>query len=1197
MKTDLRQATPWLLFALLFLVSCMGRGAEVDAISGASGGNGAGKDTPQADNPFPGLPALPQGDLDLSLPRITVAVDNIQTGNMALKRATSGAVEDGTDLVLTGSTEDYCWAVWRWGSFATNDFPQQLILDYSVGAGAPGTYLALSNYTQNRWEFIGPLDGSVTDYQYPGASTYISEGRNTYVAIIQNYSSSSTVVSLNLRSNRDVNPPAVPTGFSAEQVLPTQASLQWDDNSESDLEGYNLYQGNGPDFELTDPSTDKVNSSPILLSQYLVDELTAETDYYFRLTAQDSRDNESAPTAVLTVSTPFDSLPGAPTDLQVLDLGSKSALVSWTAPADEDLKGYQIFAETDSGFTVPPAVPNNPSLVPAGTTQYTITGLDPQTEYFWKVRAFDLGNQAGTLSVVSNFTTLDNAAPVADFEMTPDPAAVNSVTFFNPSPTTDEDNDLSELTFEWDFDNSGGAPDLETTGSQLAQWTYPARGVYTVKLTASDGLATHSITRDILVSYKVQYQLHTDGLGDAATVQAVDADTSGRIAVLYLLTGEFYVQYFDGDSWLNLPLTGLSTAGFTDVALGPGKVGVITASSQIVDPSPTPQAIWTVFEFNGSNWVSEATGSVNNRTGVYKGRLCYSQTTGRLSVALANHPQPGQQQPPDWDLDLWHERSDGTLANYKVYSVNTDKNWDLDLVRNDTTTRLIYAQVATTLREGQATDSAFTSAAIQTVAGTISDVRAELDPANDAQCYWYCQTSTPRIYFGDNFGTANGGSQFFAPARAPTAMLGLEFVGDNAASFYWTDVDPNGVDHYMHHITSTSTTTDIASEVGFASGGAGAPVGSGAGARVFNALTESRDGEIHVYNMDEETVDADSVLYGPSLATGVTTTHIPVLMGDGTVFCLSQETVPTALTHHLTSITQNSGPADFYGFDNSADLNAACRTANANEFFLASITTLQRLLLYRFDIGTTTGDLKLNTGPVQQVRLAHNPANDQVLVAYTNDNNRDIIVRSWNGTVWSAETTVYNGSLDLPAFELRPKASGEWGIAFFDSSSNLRLAETSGGVWQPAVLLGSNTLNAIGRLGFDYNADGSYALVVERSVDAGVFVGIDPLGQGSGAALSWELVESTNGGNAYSCKCWFVDASPVVGYHHSPGGINPSSRFRVYEKFGTWKRNELNFDIQGLPIGSCQDASGNILLLGFSLVNVPYRTVSISLSN
>ncbi len=1197
MKTDLRLAILWLLIAMLALGGCMGRGAGDSLNSGQPSGGNSDQQGAAEDSLFPGLPALPSDDLDMSLPRLTVAVDNIQTGDMSIKRSASGTEVQGSDLVLTGTASDYTWAIWRWGSFASNDFPQQLLLDYSVGAGVPGMYLALSNYSDNRWELVGPLDGSVTSYQYPGSSTYISEGRNTYVAVIQSFNNDSTVVSLNLRSNRDVNPPATPTGFAAEQILPTRASLQWDDNQESDLDGYNLYRGQTADFELSDPSTDKINTSPIALSQFLVDQLSAETDYFFRLTALDTRDNESQPTAVLTVTTPFDDIPGAPTDLQVDSIGSKSAHVSWTAPGDLDIKGYQVYAETSSGFTVPPAMPNNPSLIPAATTSYTITGLDPMTEYFFRVQAYDFGNQAGTLSDLGNFTTLDNSAPVANFDMTPDPAAVGSITIFNPSLTTDEDNTLAELTFQWDFDNSGGAPDLETTGSQLAQWTYPARGVYTVKLTASDGVATNTVMRDILVSFNTQYQLHSDGRGDPATVVAADGDESGRLAIMYTLTGSTYLDYFDGSNWLTLPLTGLSTAPITDVALGPGKVGVVAAAAQIVDPNPTSQAIWTVFEYNGANWNTAKTASIQNRVGAGKARLCYSQNNGRLSVVLPNHPQPGSQQPPDWDLDIWHEKSDGTLFTAKIYSANTNYNVDMDLVRNDTTTLLVYSAVANALRLGTATDSAFNSAVTQTVSGGIVDVRAELNPADDTQAYWYCQTATPRIYYGDNFGSANGASQFFAPSRTPTAMAGLKFAGDNAGEFYWTDTDTSAVDHYMHFDSGSAMATDLASGVGRATGGAGAPYGSGAGERVFNALNETRDGEIATFSMDGTTTDESAIRYTPTVATGVTTTHVPVLMGDGSVFCLSQENVPTAMTHHLTSVAQNSGPAGFYGVDNYADLASACRTGTSDEFFLGSLTNTQRLLLYRFSIGNTTGTLELNTGPVQQVRLAHNPANDQVLVAYSNDNNHDIIVRSWNGTVWSAETTVYNGSTDLPAFELRPKASGEWGLAFYDSGSNLRLAETSGGVWQAPVLLGSDTINAIGRLGFDYHSDGSYALVVERTADPGIWVGIDPLGQGSGAALAWEKVESTSGGNAYSCKCWYFDASPVVGYHHSPGGINPNSRFRIYEKFGTWKRYELNYDIQGIPIGATQDSNGDILLLGFSLVNVPYRVVSISLSN
>ena len=81
--------------------------------------------------------------------------------------------------------------------------------------------------------------------------------------------------------------PAAPTGLEVD-VDNSTVNLDWDDNTESDLAGYNVYrstQANGV--------YQKINDSPLSVSSFTDSSADEYTAYYYYVTAEDTDHNES----------------------------------------------------------------------------------------------------------------------------------------------------------------------------------------------------------------------------------------------------------------------------------------------------------------------------------------------------------------------------------------------------------------------------------------------------------------------------------------------------------------------------------------------------------------------------------------------------------------------------------------------------------------------------------------------------------------------------------------------------------------------------------------------------------------------------------------------------------------------------------------------------------------------------------------
>ena len=189
-------------------------------------------------------------------------------------------------------------------------------------------------------------------------------------------------------------PPAAPTGLVATAGAGS-VSLNWDDNTEPDLAGYNVYRSttsSGP--------YSKINGTLVASSAYNDTGVTNGTTYYYVVRAEDSGTNESS-NSNEDSATPNDPPPAAPTGL-VATAGDGSVSLNWDDNTEPDLAGYNVYRSTTSSG---PYSKINGTLVASST--YNDTGVTNGTTYYYVVRAEDNGTNESSNSNEDNATPND----------------------------------------------------------------------------------------------------------------------------------------------------------------------------------------------------------------------------------------------------------------------------------------------------------------------------------------------------------------------------------------------------------------------------------------------------------------------------------------------------------------------------------------------------------------------------------------------------------------------------------------------------------------------------------------------------------------------------------------------------------------------------------------------------------------------
>ena len=292
----------------------------------------------------------------------------------------------------------------------------------STGNGIGGYYLDVATdagFSSLVAGYNGKDVGNVTTSSVTG----LASGTNYYWRL-RAYNTSGT--STNSSSTQTVTLPAAPTlpATPATSITTTSFSTNWNASSGNAVTGYYLDVATDAAFTSMVAGFSNLNVGNV--TTYSVTGLTAGTNYYWRVRANDATGQSASSTTTFTSTVPlaptFTTPPPPYAPASNVTVTSFSA--NWIASSGNGVSGYYLDVATDAGFTTLVAGFNNLNV--GNVTTYSVTGLTPGINYYWRLRAYSSG---GTSTNSSSILTVSLPLPPT-FSIPPAPAISKTQTTF-----------------------------------------------------------------------------------------------------------------------------------------------------------------------------------------------------------------------------------------------------------------------------------------------------------------------------------------------------------------------------------------------------------------------------------------------------------------------------------------------------------------------------------------------------------------------------------------------------------------------------------------------------------------------------------------------------------------------------------------------------------------------------------------------
>ncbi len=194
----------------------------------------------------------------------------------------------------------------------------------------------------------------------------------------------------NLNQSDDGIPPAVPVNLQIYFAGDGEISLDWIQNYESDLKGYNIYRSlNDSSYSFLSFTTN---------TYFDDDSLDYNQTYYYKITAVDIYGRESSLSSKISAK-PENKNPPIKIRYPYINArnweGKIEIYLSWDRNPESDIKGYFIYRNNKNAFTA-----DSTNLI--GFTRNVFFNDTSELvfyhEYYYKIKAVDKGNITGTSS-------------------------------------------------------------------------------------------------------------------------------------------------------------------------------------------------------------------------------------------------------------------------------------------------------------------------------------------------------------------------------------------------------------------------------------------------------------------------------------------------------------------------------------------------------------------------------------------------------------------------------------------------------------------------------------------------------------------------------------------------------------------------------------------------------------------------------
>jgi chitodextrinase len=202
----------------------------------------------------------------------------------------------------------------------------------------------------------------------------------------------------------DPEPPPPPTNLSASTVSASEIDLSWTASTAGDVTGYRVLR-NGSSIAVLGLTTSYRDSG-----------LQGFTTYNYTVTALDSEDQESGPSAPAQATTLDGTPPTTPANLSASTTGTTTIGLTWAASADPEtgVSSYLVYR-------------NGSQIASTSQTSYQDSGLSPATTYDYRVRAVNGQGLESGLSNEDSATTLDATGPTTPTNLTATPASTDRI--------------------------------------------------------------------------------------------------------------------------------------------------------------------------------------------------------------------------------------------------------------------------------------------------------------------------------------------------------------------------------------------------------------------------------------------------------------------------------------------------------------------------------------------------------------------------------------------------------------------------------------------------------------------------------------------------------------------------------------------------------------------------------------------------